>query len=100
MNILLNEALLATKHVSHAAILKRKDGSVKAKSQLFRLSPQDLQKIQIAFENPREARSPDGGISLMDVNYKAVRADTLSVYAKKDRHGIVICRTNMHYISI
>jgi hypothetical protein len=35
MNILLNESLLATKHISHAAIVRRKDGYVKTRSPNF-----------------------------------------------------------------
>ena len=34
----------------------------------------------------------------MDMSYRAVRADTLSVYAKNEKHGVIISRTNQHYI--
>jgi hypothetical protein len=35
MNALLQEGLIATKHIQHAAIIKRKDGIIKAKSNAF-----------------------------------------------------------------
>jgi hypothetical protein len=35
MNSLIQEALLATKHVHHAGIIRRKDGSIRAKSANF-----------------------------------------------------------------
>jgi hypothetical protein len=38
MNILLNEALLASKHISHAGIVRVRDGAVKAKSIQFTVS--------------------------------------------------------------
>ena len=38
MNALLQEALMGTKHVSHAAIIKQKDGALIAKSYNFAVS--------------------------------------------------------------
>ncbi|KAJ3300692.1 Profilin-4 [Borealophlyctis nickersoniae] len=98
MNALLQEALMATKHVNHAAIIRRKDGAIKAKSPQFTLNAADWQRIQFAFENPREVRMAETGISLMETPYRAVRADSLSVYAKNDKTGIIIARTANHYI--
>ncbi|KAI9208630.1 profilin [Polychytrium aggregatum] len=98
MNALLQEALLSTKHINHAAIVRRKDGSIKAKSPQFVMTAQDLQKIVTAFDSPREVRTSENGITLMDMGYRAVRADTLSIYAKNDRSGVIICRTYNHYI--
>ncbi|KAJ3215032.1 Profilin-4 [Dinochytrium kinnereticum] len=98
MNALLQEALLSTRHIHHAAIIKRKDGSVKAKSPLFELNAQDYTRIQNAFENPREARTSEAAITFQDVAYRAVRSDNLSVYAKNDKTGVIICRTHAHYI--
>ena len=36
----------------------------------------------MAFENPKEVRSAEAAITLMDIGYRAVRADNLSLYAK------------------
>jgi hypothetical protein len=35
MNALLQEALVGTQHIQHAAIIRRKDGAIKAKSANF-----------------------------------------------------------------
>jgi hypothetical protein len=35
MNAILQEALVGTQHVQHAAIIRRKDGAIKAKSTSF-----------------------------------------------------------------
>eukprot|EP00842_Homolaphlyctis_polyrhiza_P003363 jgi/Hompol1/4027/HPOL_006946-RA len=98
MNSLLQEALMGTRHISHAAIIRQKDGIVKAKSPNFILSPNDLVKIETAFEHPRDVRSSESGITFLDTPYRAVRADSLSVYAKNDKAGIIISRTSQHYI--
>ncbi|KAJ3289575.1 Profilin-4 [Rhizoclosmatium sp. JEL0117] len=98
MNQLLQEALLSTHHVQHAAIIKRKDGSIKAKSPLFEITPMDYTKILIAFESPRDVRTGEAAITLMDMAYRAVRADNLSLYAKNDKSGIIVAKTHGHYI--
>ena len=82
MNILLEESLMATKHIAHAGIIKRKDGTIKAKSTYFVLSPTDWSKIQSAFDNSKETRLADNALTFMDVSFKAVRADGQSVYGK------------------
>ncbi|KAI8617659.1 profilin, partial [Chytriomyces sp. MP71] len=89
---------LSTRHVQHAAIIKRKDGSVKAKSALFEFNPADYNKILAAFDNPREVRTGEAAITLMDVAYRAVRADNLSLYAKNDKSGIIVAKTHGHFI--
>ncbi|KAI9105603.1 profilin [Phlyctochytrium arcticum] len=98
MNSLLDEALLSTKHISHAAILRAKDGIVKARSPSFILDMMDWERIQGAFENHREARMQDAGITLMNVPYRVVRADKMAVYGKNNKLGIIIARTNQYYI--
>ncbi|KAL2919900.1 Profilin-4 [Polyrhizophydium stewartii] len=104
MNSLLQEALMGTRHISHAAIVRQKDGAIKAKSPNFALSPTDLQKIEAAFEHPRDVRSADNGIVFLDTPYRAVRADSMSVYAKnyvrrsQDKSGVIISKTSQHYI--
>lgn len=90
MNILLNEALLDTKQISNAAIIRIRDGIIRAKSQNFsvifgltlQISDEEYKIICNAFDNPQYARTSDNGIYLMDVPYKAVRADSQSVYGK------------------
>ncbi|KAI8925877.1 profilin [Entophlyctis helioformis] len=89
---------MGTRHISHAAIIRQKDGVIKAKSPNFVLGPNDLTKIESAFEHPREVRSSDNGITFLEVPYRAVRADSLSIYAKNDKAGIIVSKTMQHYI--
>jgi hypothetical protein len=35
-----------------------------------------------AFDDPQHARTSDAGIYLMEIPYKAIRADALSLYGK------------------
>ncbi|KAJ3326336.1 Profilin-4 [Boothiomyces sp. JEL0866] len=98
MNALLQEALIGTKHISHAAIIKKKDGSIKAKSPFFIISPQEIQRIETAFLNPGEIRGSDGVVTFMDNFYKPLKADSMSIYAKNDQSGIIISQTLHHYI--
>ncbi|TPX60584.1 hypothetical protein PhCBS80983_g01666 [Powellomyces hirtus] len=98
MNSLLEEALLSTGHVDHAAIIRIKDGIVKGKSPQFVLPSPDWSSIQYAFDKPREARIMEAGVTLSDVGYRVVRADTMAVYGKNANLGIIICRTHQYYI--
>ncbi|KAI8893759.1 profilin [Globomyces pollinis-pini] len=98
MNALLQEALLGTKHISHAAIIKKKDGSIKAKSTHFVITPQEFTRIDNGFNNPSDIRQADAFLSLMDNTFKAFRADSLSIYAKNEKDGLIISQTLSHYI--
>ena len=46
------------------------------------MSPNDWSKIQFAFDNPKEVRSLEQAVTLMETPYKAIRADSLSFYGK------------------
>jgi profilin len=98
MNALLQEGLLATKHIQHAAIIRRKDGIVKAKSNSFTVSPNEILVIENAFDNPNDVRGKDAILPFMNTAYKAVRADQYSIYGKHDKTGVIISRTQHHYI--
>ncbi len=49
---------------------------------ILQMTPADWAKLQAAFDSPKEARSPEGVVTMMDIAYKPVRCDTLSIYAK------------------
>lgn len=51
MNAIINEALISTKHIQYAAIIRKKDGIVKAKTLGFTLTPHDVERIAHAFES-------------------------------------------------
>ncbi|KAJ1553200.1 Profilin-4 [Cladochytrium tenue] len=84
MNALIQEALLSTRHVLSAAVIK--------------MTAADYARIELAFENPREVRSGEAAVTLADAAFRAVRADNLSLYAKNDKCGVIVARTHSHYI--
>jgi hypothetical protein len=47
MNAIINEALISTKHIQYAAIIKRKDGVIKAKTPGFVLTAIDVEHITV-----------------------------------------------------
>ncbi|KAJ3391017.1 Profilin-4 [Lobulomyces angularis] len=99
MNSILSEALLSTKHIQHAAIIRKKDGAVKAKSNGLQVLVGDCEKINKAFDSPLDIRSAEHGLTFFENQYKIVRADNLSIYGKTiDKSGLIICKTINHYI--
>lgn len=69
MNAIINEALLSTKHIQNAAIIRKKDGAVKAKSPGFSVTSLDVERIAHAFDSPKETRLTYG-LTIGDTNYK------------------------------
>lgn len=98
MNTLLQEALIDTKHVGHAAIIRRKDGVIKAQSAHFNISYPEMQQIERAFDFPREARSNQFTVKVMSIYYRPIRVDDRAIYGKKDASGVIISRTKNFYL--
>jgi profilin len=98
MNTFLQEALLDTKHICHAAIIRRSDGIIKAQSLDFNLTKSELRQIEKAFENPRDARVNDFTLKIMSMQYRPIRVDEGALYAKKEMNGLIIARTKNFYI--
>ncbi|KXS22308.1 Profilin/allergen [Gonapodya prolifera JEL478] len=102
----INETLLATRNIRDAAILRRKDGAIKAKTLGFffntcksiteQLVDDELSKLSTAMDNPQHART--SGFELMSSHYKAVRADGLSLYGKNESGGVICARTTDFFI--
>ncbi|CAG5133847.1 unnamed protein product [Candidula unifasciata] len=88
---LLQDALIATDHVHQCAIIRREDGSIRASSLGFNVYPDQVKVFLDAFRNPRQTR--EEGIYYDDKNYKCVRADADSIYAKCDKSGLVLVKT-------
>ncbi|KAI9140108.1 hypothetical protein BKA69DRAFT_1039579 [Paraphysoderma sedebokerense] len=89
MNSLLDEILLSTGAFAHAAIIRRKDMVLKAKSSLFPI-PNEISKIPKLFEQPLNTR--EQGFTLGGLPYKAVRVDQWSIYARVDKDGLELMR--------
>ncbi|KAK3763345.1 hypothetical protein RRG08_021166 [Elysia crispata] len=88
---LLQDALICTDHVQQCAIIRRKDGNVRASSVGFNLYPDQVALLLDAFKNPPQTR--EEGIYFDDKQYKCVRADKTSIYAKCNKRGLVLVKT-------
>ncbi|XP_078001434.1 profilin-4-like [Glandiceps talaboti] len=88
---LLHDALIATEHVQNCVIIRRKDSSLRASSVGFNLYAEQIQKFIDAFKDPPRTR--EEGIYFDNNNYKCVRADKNSIYAKCDKIGLVMVKT-------
>ncbi len=65
---------------------------------MIQITPNEILVIEHAFEKPNEVRGFDSQFPFMDTMYKAIRADKLSIYGKHEKSGVVIARTQHHYI--
>ncbi|KAI9183796.1 Profilin-4 [Blastocladiella emersonii ATCC 22665] len=90
MNTLLAESLLLTYCFPHAAVVRRKDHVVKARTPDFPLTTADLERIATFFEHPIAAR--EQGIALAGLPYRVVRVDASSIYAKLDEDTLAVMR--------
>ncbi|XP_041351509.1 profilin-4-like isoform X2 [Gigantopelta aegis] len=88
---LLHDALISTDHVQQCAVIHRKDCSVRASSIGFSLYPDQIQMLLDAFRNPQQTR--EEGMYFADQQYKCVRADKNSIYAKCNKNGLVLVKT-------
>ncbi|XP_046327904.1 profilin-4-like [Haliotis cracherodii] len=88
---LLHDALISTDHVQQCAIVRRKDCTVRASSVGFNLYPDQVQMLLDAFKNPPQTR--EEGIYFDDKQYKCVRADKNSIYAKCHKKGLILVKT-------
>uniref|UniRef100_K7FE09 Profilin n=1 Tax=Pelodiscus sinensis TaxID=13735 RepID=K7FE09_PELSI len=89
---LLDDCLIKTKHVEHAAIIKIKDGSVWASTLGFNLQPQTVHVIIHAFfKNLLQVRKE--GLYFKEKHYKCVRADDCSMYLKNVDGGLIAVKT-------
>ncbi|ORZ38803.1 hypothetical protein BCR44DRAFT_34952 [Catenaria anguillulae PL171] len=91
MNALLSESLLQTHCFSHAAIIKRKDLVIKARTPDWPIARDELDKVMALFDQPSVAR--EQGVTLGGCPYRVVRADQTSIYGKVDDEGVNTLRT-------
>ncbi|KAG3267671.1 profilin family member 4 [Ictidomys tridecemlineatus] len=78
---LLLDSLLGTKHVDSAALIKLHERSVCVASPGFSLMPSDIRTLVNGFaKNPLQTRRE--GLYFKEKDYKCVRADDYSLYAK------------------
>ncbi|KAM9316393.1 profilin-4 [Gastrophryne carolinensis] len=88
---LLYDSLIRTQHVESAALIKLKEGVAITAPPPFQLQPQHIKVIIDAFKNTAALRRD--GFIFREKNYRCVRADKNSIYAKCDNEGIVLVKT-------
>ncbi|XP_063771351.1 profilin-4 [Pseudophryne corroboree] len=93
---LLYDSLIGTQHVDCAALIKIKEGIALTSPPRFHLQPQQIQAILGAFSNLSALRRE--GLHFLDKNYKCIRADKGSVYAKCDNEGIVMVKAKSNIL--
>ncbi|XP_063296927.1 profilin-4 [Pelobates fuscus] len=93
---LLYDSLIRTSHVEGAVLIKIKEGLMCVSPPRFNVPPQQVQLIIDAFKNVAATRKE--GIYFREKNYKCIRADKNSVYAKCDDDGIVLVKTKVHIL--
>ena len=93
---LLQDGLISTGHVEHAAIIRRKDSSLRASSVGFMLDPEELSYIIKLFREPTQLRSDGFRLSSTGLEYQCLRSDKNSIYARAEGNigGVIIVKTN------
>eukprot|EP00128_Syssomonas_multiformis_P009062 Colp12_sorted_trinity150504_noHs@28697 len=92
LHSLLHDALLSTEHVRQCAIIRRKDGAIRAQSSGFTMSPSEIQAVLEGFKGNGDLRN--AGIVIAGKEYKCVRSDQMSIYGKDGKSGVIITKTN------
>ncbi|XP_023406237.1 profilin-4 isoform X3 [Loxodonta africana] len=83
LQTLLLDTLLGTKHVDSAALIKLQERSLCVASPGFNVMPSDVRTLVNGFaKNPLQTRRE--GLYFREKDYKCVRADDYSLYAKNE----------------
>ncbi|XP_075719964.1 profilin-4 isoform X3 [Rhinoderma darwinii] len=93
---LLYDALIKTQHVESAALIKIREAIALTSPPGFQLHPQQLRAIIDAFKNTPALRRD--GFHFRDKNYKCIRADKNSIYAKCDNDGVIMVKTKSNIL--
>ncbi|XP_063080127.1 profilin-4 [Engraulis encrasicolus] len=93
---LLNDCLIDTRHVEHAAVLVTKTASISAVTTRFNISAQNAQMFADAFKHLMFTR--EHGFYFLERLYSCVRADKNSIYSKCEGHGLLLVKTSLYII--
>ncbi|XP_075056593.1 profilin-4 [Mixophyes fleayi] len=93
---LLYDSLINTQHVDSAALIKIREGIAITSPPRFQLLPPQIRAIIGAFKNTPAIRKE--GFHFHDKNYRCVRADKDSIYAKCDNEGVVMVKTKSNIL--
>ncbi|XP_004627510.1 profilin-4 isoform X2 [Octodon degus] len=94
---LLLDTLVGTKHVDSAALIKLQERSLSVATPGFNVMPSDVQTLVNGFaKNPLKTRRE--GLYFKEKDYKCVRADDYSLYAKSEKTGVVVVKTHLYLL--
>ncbi|XP_006835303.1 PREDICTED: profilin-4 [Chrysochloris asiatica] len=97
MQTLLLDTLLGTKHVDSAALIKLQEQRLCVATPGFSVMPNDVQTLVNGFaKNPLQTRRE--GLYFKEKDYKCVRSDEYSLYAKNENTGVVIVKTHLYLL--
>ncbi|XP_049758718.1 profilin-4 isoform X1 [Elephas maximus indicus] len=97
LQTLLLDTLLGTKHVDSAALIKLQERSLCVASPGFNVMPSDVRTLVNGFaKNPLQTRRE--GLYFREKDYKCVRADDYSLYAKNENTGVVVVKTHLYLL--
>eukprot|EP01135_Chromosphaera_perkinsii_P002305 Nk52_evm91s221 gene=Nk52_evmTU91s221 len=91
LNSLLLDALISTDHIQHAALVRRKDFSLRASTPGFVPRSLEISHIANGFKDSQTLRST--GFTFQERRYKCIRADASAVYGKDGKRGIIAVAT-------
>ncbi|XP_075450965.1 profilin-4 [Ascaphus truei] len=92
----LYDCLIRTQHVESASLIKIKQGIVFTSPPRFHMQLPLPEVIIDAFENTPVIRRD--GLHFRGKNYKCVRADENSIYAKCGEEGVVLVKTQRYIL--
>ncbi|XP_048209292.1 profilin-4 [Perognathus longimembris pacificus] len=94
---LLLDTLLGTKHVDSAALIKLQERTLCVASPGFTLMPGDIRTLVNGFaKNPLQTRRE--GLYFKEIDYKCVRSDDTSLYAKNENTGVIVVKTHLYLL--
>eukprot|EP00048_Salpingoeca_helianthica_P017460 m.237342 g.237342 ORF g.237342 m.237342 type:complete len:137 (-) comp21069_c0_seq1:63-473(-) len=93
---LLQETILVTGHVADCAVIRRKDGAVRAGTSGFKVSDAEVEGIRESFRDPAYAR--EHVLRVGEQQFNCVRADESAIYAKNGKAGVVIGQTTQYFV--
>ncbi|KAL4694297.1 hypothetical protein H8959_013562 [Pygathrix nigripes] len=94
---LLLDTLLGTKHVDSAALIKIQERSLCVASPGFNIMPSDVRTLVNGFaKDPLQTRRE--GLYFKEKDYRCVRADEYSLYAKNENTGVVVVKTHLYLL--
>ncbi|XP_060042651.1 profilin-4 isoform X2 [Erinaceus europaeus] len=97
LQTLMLDTLLGTKHVDSAALIKLHERTLCVASPGFSVMPNDIRTLTNGFaKNPLQARRE--GLYFKEKDYKCVRADDYSLYAKNENSGVIVVKTHMYLL--